>query len=135
MASPEQSTSPTPSSVTHTNPVVKQIKDSAGNVYDIHDEQAVHYLDPWNKVPGYYQIWGANDPATWVNTNKKTALGDIADELEWAKSQIEAITGGDAVVFKGVSTVALTDLGNENPSPAETGYVKSTGDLWFYNRE
>lgn len=54
----------------------------------------------------------------------------------WARTQIEAITGGSAVVFKGVSSTPLTDGGNENPtvdgSPVTT---KSTGELYFYEQE
>lgn len=33
-----------------------------------------------------------------------------------ARSQIAALTGGDAVVFVGVSTTALTDGGSERPT-------------------
>lgn len=54
----------------------------------------------------------------------------------WARQQIEAITGGDAVVFKGVSSTALTDGGNENPTVGGTAITaKTTGDLYFYNKE
>jgi hypothetical protein len=51
----------------------------------------------------------------------------------WARTQIEAITGGSAIVFKGVSSTAITDGGNENPTIDGTSITsKSTGDLYFY---
>ena len=54
----------------------------------------------------------------------------------WARQQIQAITGGDAVVFKGVSSTALTDGGNENPTVSGSAVTtKNTGDLYFYNKE
>lgn len=54
----------------------------------------------------------------------------------WARTQIEAITGGSAIVFKGVSTSALTDGGNENPTVGgDVVSTKSTGDLYFYDKE
>ena len=54
----------------------------------------------------------------------------------WARQQIQAITGGDAIVFKGVSSTALTDGGNENPTISGSAVtVKNTGDLYFYNKE
>lgn len=59
---------------------------------------------------------------------------DIKDA--WARTQIEAITGGSAIVFKGVTSTPLTDGGNQNPTidgnPVTT---KSTGDLYFYGQE
>lgn len=59
---------------------------------------------------------------------------DLKDS--WARTQIQAITGGSAIVFKGVSSTALTDGGNENPTVGgETVTSKSTGDLYFYNQE
>ena len=59
---------------------------------------------------------------------------DIKDA--WARTQIEAITGGSAVVFKGVSTTALTDGGNENPTVGGTEITtKATGELYFYQQE
>lgn len=59
---------------------------------------------------------------------------DIKDA--WARSQIEAITGGSAVVFKGVSSTPLTDGGNEKPTVNNTVVdQKNTGDLYFYNKE
>ena len=54
----------------------------------------------------------------------------------WARTQIEAITGGSAIVFKGVSSTALTDGGNENPTVGGSVITsKSTGDLYFYGSE
>ena len=54
----------------------------------------------------------------------------------WARTQIQAITGGSAIVFKGVSSTALTDGGNENPTVGGTAITaKSTGDLYFYQQE
>ena len=51
----------------------------------------------------------------------------------WARQQIEAITGGDAIVFKGVSTSPLTDGGTENPTVGGTVITeKIAGDLYFY---
>ena len=59
---------------------------------------------------------------------------DIKDA--WARQQIEAITGGSAIVFKGVSSTALTDGGNENPTVDGTAVTdKTIGDLYFYNKE
>ena len=59
---------------------------------------------------------------------------DIKDA--WARTQIEAIVGGSAVVFKGVSSTPLTDGGNENPTVDGTVItVKSTGELYFYQKE
>lgn len=54
----------------------------------------------------------------------------------WARTQIEAITGGSAVVFKGVSSTPLTDGGNQNPTVDSTPVTtKSTGELYFYEQE
>ena len=54
----------------------------------------------------------------------------------WARTQIQAITGGSAIVFKGVSSTALTDGGNENPTVSGSAVTtKNTGDLYFYNKE
>lgn len=59
---------------------------------------------------------------------------DIKDA--WARQQIESITGGSAIVFKGVSTTALTDGGNEDPTLDGTAITSKTiGDLYFYNKE
>ena len=59
---------------------------------------------------------------------------DIKDA--WARTQIEAITGGSAIVFKGVSTTLLTDGGNQNPTVGGSEIsTKATGDLYFYGQE
>lgn len=62
------------------------------------------------------------------------ATYDIKDA--WAREQITAITGGSAVTFKGVSSTALTDGGNENPTvDGNVVSVKTTGELYFYQNE
>lgn len=54
----------------------------------------------------------------------------------WARTQIQAITGGSAVVFKGVSSTALTDGGNEDPTVSGSVVAtKSVGDLYFYSSQ
>lgn len=54
----------------------------------------------------------------------------------WARDQITAITGGSAVTFKGVSSTALTDGGNENPTvDGDVISTKTVGDLYFYQKE
>lgn len=59
---------------------------------------------------------------------------DIKDA--WARTQIEAITGGSAIVFKGVSTTPLTDGGTEKPTVGgEVIQAVSTGDLYFYGTD
>lgn len=56
---------------------------------------------------------------------------DIKDV--WARTQIEAITGGSALVFKGVSSTPLTDNGTENPTVnSEVITEKAIGDIYFY---
>lgn len=54
----------------------------------------------------------------------------------WAREQISAITGGSAIVFKGVSSTPLTDGGNENPTVNDAAVTtKTVGDLYFYGNE
>lgn len=64
------------------------------------------------------------------------AWADIAKnrtDIDWAMSQIEAITGGSALVFKGVSSTALTDGGTENPTVDGSVITsKSIGDIYFH---
>ena len=56
---------------------------------------------------------------------------DIKDS--YARTAIQAFAGGDAVVFMGVSTTALTDGGNENPTVGGTAVTtKAKGQLYFY---
>lgn len=51
----------------------------------------------------------------------------------WARQQIEAITGGSALVFKGISTTPLTDGGTQNPTVDGSSVIdKTTGDIYFY---
>ena len=49
-----------------------------------------------------------------------------------ARSQIAALVGGDAVVFVGVSTTALTDGGSETPTVGGVQKTPATGQLFFY---
>ena len=58
---------------------------------------------------------------------------DIKDAT--ARSQIEALTGGDAVVFMGVSTTALTDGGNETPTVGGETKTPAAGQLFFYGTQ
>lgn len=52
-----------------------------------------------------------------------------------ARSQIAALTGGDAVVFVGVSTTALTDGGSETPTVGGDELTPATGQLFFYGTQ
>ena len=52
-----------------------------------------------------------------------------------ARSQIAALTGGDAVVFVGVSSTALTDGGNETPTVGGETKTPATGQLFFYGTQ
>lgn len=55
---------------------------------------------------------------------------DIKDA--WARNAITSITGGDALVFIGVSSTAITDGGTETPTiDGWTGPLR-TGDIVFY---
>ena len=59
---------------------------------------------------------------------------DLKDS--WARTQIEAITGGSAIVFKGVSSTALTDGGTEKPTVGgQVVQAVDTGDLYFYGTD
>ena len=58
---------------------------------------------------------------------------DIKDA--WARTQIEAITGGSAVVFIGVSTTAITDGGTEVPTIPGWSDTVSTGNIVFYGKK
>ena len=59
---------------------------------------------------------------------------DIKDA--WARSQISAITGGDALVFKGASSTVLTDGGTENPTVGGNEITaKTVGDIYFYENK
>ena len=58
---------------------------------------------------------------------------DIKDAQ--ARSQIAALTGGDAVVFMGVSSTALTDGGSETPTVSGDQVTPAAGQLFFYGTE
>ena len=59
---------------------------------------------------------------------------DIKDST--ARAAIEAFAGGNAVVFMGVSSSALSDLGNENPTVDSTVITdKVAGQLYFYGTQ
>lgn len=53
----------------------------------------------------------------------------------YARDAIEAIVGGDAVVFVGVSGVALTDGGTERPVVDEKTLTPVAGQLFFYGTQ
>lgn len=52
-----------------------------------------------------------------------------------ARSQIQALVGGDAVVFMGVSTTELTDGGSQTPKVDGEDVTPATGQLFFYGTE
>lgn len=53
-----------------------------------------------------------------------------------ARAAIEAFSGGNAVVFMGVSSTPLTDGGTENPTIDSTAITdKAAGQLYFYNTQ
>ena len=52
-----------------------------------------------------------------------------------ARSQIQALVGGDAVVFMGVSTTEITDGGSEVPTIGGETITPATGQLFFYGTE
>lgn len=58
---------------------------------------------------------------------------DIKDAQ--ARSQIQALTGGDAVVFMGVSTTQLTDGGNQIPTVGGNQKTPAAGQLFFYGTQ
>ena len=58
---------------------------------------------------------------------------DIKDAS--ARSAIAALTGGDAVVFVGVSSTALTDGGTQTPTVGGDEVTPTTGQLFFYGTE
>lgn len=53
----------------------------------------------------------------------------------YARSIIESIVGGDAVVFIGVSTTAITDGGAEKPTIDGKQVTPNSGQLFFYGTE
>lgn len=58
---------------------------------------------------------------------------DIKDAQ--ARSQIQALTGGDAVIFVGVSSTALTDGGSQSPTIDGETVTPATGQLFFYGTQ
>ena len=58
---------------------------------------------------------------------------DIKDAS--ARSAIAALTGGDAVVFVGVSSTALTDGGTQTPTVDGDEVTPAAGQLFFYGTE
>lgn len=58
---------------------------------------------------------------------------DIKDAS--ARSAIAALTGGDAVIFVGVSSTALTDGGSQTPTINGAEVTPATGQLFFYGTE
>ena len=59
---------------------------------------------------------------------------DIKDAT--ARAAITAFAGGNAVVFMGVSSTALTDGGNDNPTVGGVAVTtKAAGQLYFYGTE
>lgn len=52
-----------------------------------------------------------------------------------ARSQIQALVGGDAVVFMGVSTTEITDGGSEIPTIGGETVTPAAGQLFFYGTE
>lgn len=54
---------------------------------------------------------------------------------EEARSQIAALSGGDAIIFVGVSSVKLTDGGNEIPQVDGETKTPATGQLFFYGTQ
>ena len=79
-----------------------------------------------------YAIW--EETSTMPTISKITLPNgntyDIKDT--WAREQISEITGGSAIVFKGVSSTELTDGGNQNPTVDGTAVTtKVVGDLYF----
>ena len=58
---------------------------------------------------------------------------DIKDST--ARASIEALAGGDAVTFGGVTTTALTDGGTENPTVNNVQKTPVKGQLYFYNTQ
>lgn len=53
----------------------------------------------------------------------------------WARSQISALVGGDAIVFKGVSSTALTDGGTQKPTVDGSQVNPTVGQLYFYGTQ
>ena len=52
-----------------------------------------------------------------------------------ARASIEALLGGDAITFGGVTTTALTDGGTEKPTVDNTQVTPVKGQLYFYGTQ
>lgn len=66
---------------------------------------------------------------TSYNIKDAAARTDITN----IKNVLGSLTGANAVVFRGVSTTALTDGGNENPTVDGSAVTtKRSGDVYFY---
>lgn len=68
---------------------------------------------------------------TTYNIKDATAREDI----EQINEIISAITGGDAIIFCGVSSTALTDGGTEKPTVNGVQKNPETGNLFFYGTQ
>lgn len=69
------------------------------------------------------------------DTQSRQLIGQAQQDIEQMQSQIEALTGGDAIIFMGVSTTELTDGGNESPFVDGTTKTPATGQLFFYGTQ
>ena len=74
---------------------------------------------------------------TKISTATEGQYTDIIDTLTWLVQTVKAITGGDSVVFIGVSTNKLTDGGTEAPTGSKysTFAAAPVGSLVFYGTE
>lgn len=71
------------------------------------------------------------------NLSKITLPSGTTYDLKdaYAREQIAALTGGDAVVFIGVSTTPLTDGGSETPTVGGEEKTPAAGQLFFYGTQ
>lgn len=53
----------------------------------------------------------------------------------WARSQIEGLVGGEAIIFAGVSSTALVDGGTQSPTVDGSTVTPSAGQLYFYGTQ
>lgn len=53
----------------------------------------------------------------------------------WARSQISALVGGDAIVFKGISSTALVDGETQKPTVDGSQVNPTAGQLYFYGTQ
>lgn len=52
-----------------------------------------------------------------------------------ARAAIEALAGGDAVIFGGVTTTAITDGGTQKPTVDGNQVDPTRGQLYFYGTQ